>query len=400
MRHRGRRMLGICISAAVICGALLFCTVKLYDEEQALYQDKIEKVRSLAEKEKRWIAENQGSEGQIYLNYTDDGAGDVNPYFACLAAQGLLSGEATDEELEQAFAYICWHREHFLEEQGEISNYRLIGGQLLTQGDKDSVDSYVAVFLSLLCRFGEAGGDLTEADPDGEALCLGIHKLEELWDGGLTKVSPDNGIRYLMDNVEVLGALNDMKNYLDTDRGHWLSEGRSQECMEMLERMIKEGRETTERLLWNDKESRYEIGLDDAGRIFKFESWEQLYPDAVAQIYGAAFLKDMAGNKRGRDLYGMFNRVYDWERMELPEEEAFGWAVLSYIAVEMEDADRAETYLHEYESSTKKERAYPLHTAEAGWTARTCAGLEKVYEKALNRSILEVAVDWIKEQVS
>ena len=39
--------------------------------------------------EKRWILENQGSEGEIYMNGSE--AGDVNPYFACMAALGLLA---------------------------------------------------------------------------------------------------------------------------------------------------------------------------------------------------------------------------------------------------------------------------------------------------------------------
>lgn len=400
MRQRKRRRLCILILIAVLGGGLLGGVVMLYRNQKELYQEKLENVQELAQTEKRWIAENQGSEGQIYLNYTSDGAGDVNPYFACFAAQGLLSGTATEEELKKAAAYINWHRAHFLAEEGELSNYRLQDGSLLTLEEKDSVDSYVAVFLSLLCRFGEAGGDLEEVDPDGEALIAGLGKLEELCEEGLTRVSSDNGIRYLMDNVEVLGALTEIKHYLDAEPEGWIADDRRQECIKMLERMTKEEQDSMEALLWNEQESRYEIGLDDAGRILKFESWEKLYPDAVAQIYGVAFLEDMAENKRVQNLYRLFCGEYDWECMKLSEEEPFGWAVLSYIAVEMGDTSRAETYLNEYENRTNTGREYPLHTAEAGWVARTCAGLEVKYEKALRRNILEVTVDWIKEQVS
>ena len=37
--------------------------------------------------EKKWILENQGPEGEFYMNGSK--AGDVNPYFACMAALGL-----------------------------------------------------------------------------------------------------------------------------------------------------------------------------------------------------------------------------------------------------------------------------------------------------------------------
>ena len=39
--------------------------------------------------EKKWILENQGPEGEFYMNGSK--AGDVNPYFACMAALGLLA---------------------------------------------------------------------------------------------------------------------------------------------------------------------------------------------------------------------------------------------------------------------------------------------------------------------
>ena len=39
--------------------------------------------------EKKWILENQGTEGEFYMNGSK--AGDVNPYFACMAALGLLA---------------------------------------------------------------------------------------------------------------------------------------------------------------------------------------------------------------------------------------------------------------------------------------------------------------------
>lgn len=61
--------------------------------------------------EKRWIIENQGSEGEIYMNGSE--AGDVNPYFACMAALGLLAETKncpiTETEKKAVGRYLDWH---------------------------------------------------------------------------------------------------------------------------------------------------------------------------------------------------------------------------------------------------------------------------------------------------
>ena len=46
-------------------------------------------LETVLTEEKKWILENQGSEGEIYMNGSK--AGDVNPYFSCIAALGLLA---------------------------------------------------------------------------------------------------------------------------------------------------------------------------------------------------------------------------------------------------------------------------------------------------------------------
>lgn len=60
--------------------------------------------------EKRWILENQGSEGEIYMNGSE--AGDVNPYFACMAALGLLAETKncpiTETEKKAVGRYLDW----------------------------------------------------------------------------------------------------------------------------------------------------------------------------------------------------------------------------------------------------------------------------------------------------
>lgn len=393
-----QKTLLISLSLGCIFGILLYVSIIYSQQQKVMYEAKLDYVRGVQEAEKKWLRQNQGSEGQIYLNYTHNGARDVNPYFACFAVRGFLAGNVSAEDMERVEKYLTWHRARFLEEEGAISNYRLTEGGLLSNGEKDSVDSYTAVFLSLLCKYGEKGGDLEMLDPNGEALLLGLHTLENLWVDGLTTVSQDNQVRYLMDNIEVQAALKDVRNYLDSGRG-WVAEEQAEECITKLDKMIQESKDSIEEQLWNKDGEYYEVGLGRSGRILAFESWEELYPAAAVQIYGIAFLQDDGKSKRNKTLYKKFCSAQDWEDMDLSGEEEFGWAVFSYIAALLEDQERAETYLKEYEGRIKEGREYPLHTGEAGWISRTCEVLESEYKEAMDRNIWEVICDWIKEQV-
>lgn len=394
MKHK-KLWIGFLLCSVIT--VIIFAFANYYKEQKKLYQAKVKYVRHMQAKEKEWIRQNQGSDGQIYLNYTDNGAGDVNPYFACLAAQGLLTGEVSSEDMERVEKYLVWHKERFLAEEGEISNYRLTEGELLSEGEKDSVDSYTAVFLSLLCKYGEKGGDVKTVDPQGEALLLGLHTLENLWEDGLTAVSKDNQVRYLMDNIEVQAALTDVRDYLEASGDGWMDEEIKQECTDRLEKMIEENKESIERLLWNAEEARYEVGLGDSGRVLDFEGWEELYPYAAVQIYGAAFLQDIAKSRRTKTLYEKLCSVHEWENMSLAGDEEFDWAVFSLAAVEIGDEERAEIYLRSYEYRVDGGREYPLYTAEAGWISKTCEALEQKYIEAIDRNIFDVIYDWIEE---
>ena len=66
----------------------------------------------------------------------------------------------------------------------------------------------------------------------------------------------------------------------------------------------------------------------------------------------------------------------------------FDWPVLACIAVELGDEERAERFVKAYEAAYGENREYPLHTADAGWTARACEALKDSYEETAGRGIL------------
>ena len=107
--------------------------------------------------EKKWILENQGPEGEFYMNGSK--AGDVNPYFACMAALGLLAETKncliTETEKKAVNRYLDWHTGILLETDGKMGIYRKESGKLIYKEKADSEDGYLGMYLFLMGKYLE-----------------------------------------------------------------------------------------------------------------------------------------------------------------------------------------------------------------------------------------------------
>lgn len=401
-KKRGHGCMIISLTVVFLCVVAVLYTYKIMDEKyrlekESFYSKKISYVNNYQLAEKAWIRENQGMSGEIYLNGGGgkQNIGDVIPYFSSLAAQGLLTGTPTQEDLDSVRDYLIWHRENFLQAQGEITNYQMIDGNLQSTGKQDSVDSYVAVYLSLLCEYGMLGGDISEVDPQLMALKLGVNTLQKLTNNGLTKTKPNGEIYYWMDNAEVLAAYYNIKHFAVSRYGEkWL--GDQQKWLERtMTKAIDDSEAAVQKNLWNKAENRYEVGIGNA-KPFHFLGWNYLYPDAIAQVYYTAF--DLfREDTRSKELYKTFSENIEWEYLHFGEDEKFNWSVLSLIAVKHGDVKRAEIYLEQYEKKIRQSRAYPIHTADAAWIVKTCDSLEKHYKQRMKTSLLDDILSGSKE---
>lgn len=379
-RYAGRVVL-LCAVIALIM-VYLEADARYRRQKKEMYEKKSAVIEQAMAREKVWIHENAGEDGPIYLN-SSNGAKDVNPYFSCQAGMGLLAGKPSREDFHAVAAYLNWHSRQIIEYEGIVSNYYTENGQLIPTGDYDSVDSYIAVYLTLLHTYEQKGGGLGKLTDWQEAVAVCAGHLQELEINGLTRVSEEYAVIYLMDNAEVWEACRGMGELLDSEKPEITGWEEVRELSAFFKRLKQQIEAAIPAKLWNETEHRYEIGLDESGRVLNFQDWQEFYPSAVAQIYPAA-----VGMEKKLALYGKLCETFEWEYLKI-EDTTFEWPVLAYVGACLGDELRPEIYIEEFGKKFRENRKYPLHTASSGWVARACEQLLVLYEERADSGLLE-----------
>ena len=393
----------ICSILFIILVIILWITAIIYieadrrfrEQNKALYQDEMEFYKNCMEEEKEWLFMQQGKEGAIYLYELEETVpGSVVPYFSCFAALGMLAGEPGEEELQYVESYLIWHTEELVKSEGIISDYRVTSEGMEAKGSYDSVDSYVALYLNLLATYVQKGGSLKNIPRAEEAVELCVARLEELTKDGLTKISEEKEIYYLMDNLEVLEAYTKMEKLMKSKNEEIASWKNKKSLSKFFQDGAKECKEQIKKNLWNKKEKRFEIGINSDYGYFNFEGIQNFYPYAIAQVYPVACGIEIIEKEKTKKLYSAISKEHSWENLELTED--FEWPVLSYVAVKLEDVESAENYLEQYRDRYKEDRSYPFNTSNSGWVIRAYAALYDYYEAKANQSLLDYWMEQIK----
>ena len=181
--------------------------------KQALYSsEKINTKRLLKMKYKQldYLKSNQQHPNGAIATYTvlDKENYTIMPYFATLACQGMLEDIGSYDSVKK---YILWHLNHINETEdvnktkGTIYDYKYIGNAEQTEKSYDSVDSYAAVFLSLLRMYEEKTGDKQLLIDNKEKIMLIGQAVNSVFSEslGLSEAKATYPIYYLMDNSEV-----------------------------------------------------------------------------------------------------------------------------------------------------------------------------------------------------
>ena len=246
--------------------------------------------------EKRWILENQGSEGEIYMNGSE--AGDVNPYFACMAALGLLAETKncpiTETEKKAVGRYLDWHTGILLETDGKMGIYRKESGKLIYKEKADSEDGYLGMYLFLMGKYLEKTENTDLPEYWKRGISHALKKIQSLMRDGITQVSEENTTAYLMDNLEVWKGLHELELAGLED---------TQEISEMRKKIQAQ----IENIFWDDANQRWRI----IGNSNLYDQTE-FYPDGVAQIYPLIYEFPVKEKKKQKILYDQFTEKKKW----------------------------------------------------------------------------------------
>lgn len=351
-----RRIVKSFLMVCIIMGMVwMFINYQNWRKEIRARQEWLESVLT---EEKKWILENQGATGEIYMN--GEKAGDVNPYFACMAALGLLAETKncpmSETEKNAVSRYLNWHTKMLLETDGKMGIYRKEGQELVYVGKADSEDGYLGMYLLLMGEYLKKTGDTESLESWQEGIHLALNKIQSLMRDGTTQVSTENTTIYLMDNLEVwkgLLALETADIMQDDMR-------QTQVITEMRENLQKQ----IEIVFWDEKNHRWRIMRDS-----DHYNPEKFYPYGIAQVYPLICGFKVKEKKAQKELYNQFTEKFQWQEMNKTR-KGFAWTITGMAAVQVRDNKHLIELIKNYETEFHKNRKYPLYTGEAGWICR------------------------------
>ena len=338
--------------------------------------------------EKNWIANQQTKEGTICLyEMEEEKEGVMVPYFSCMAALGMLAGDVSGRDLEVVEKYLSWHCAKIVQRGGVVSDYSITDGELIAKNSYDSVDSYIALYLKLLAVYAEKGGSLEDIPYAEESVDICVKRLKKLTCNGLTKVSESKDVYYLMDNLEVLEALEDMDRLLSSGNDCIMKWANKESLAEYFKRTSKQSKQAIKSTFWNEQEERFEIGVDGQFSYLEYQENGKFYPYAISQVYAVACNIDILDKKTMQILYDKLSMEYEW--VTLKHDTTFEWPVMSFISMKMGDVETTELYLQNYRKKYHVNRGYPFKVTDAAWAARTYEQLYIHYEKKANKGLID-----------
>lgn len=341
------------------------------DTEQAWYQ-------ALVDSENAWLATCQLSNGSIAMTPTRNGVVKVNPYFADFAALSLLN--QADQYAVKVRRYMDWHFSRLNTAatdpcgvDGTIFDYRATVNSGVVTAEEwltatptyDSTDSYAATFLMVVEKYVAKTGDAAYAVKNAAHIWRVVNALLSTMDNGLTTGRPDSDVKMLMDNCEVYAGLLAAARLYDAVL---VPAGAATAAQaDRLRTAAADVAAHVESDLWTGTYYRNDLRAD--GTSYYPFSWTQYYPSAVAQLFPILHGLLDRDSQRAKDLYAQFCHRYDWEKLQHPDD--YAWGSNAYAAAVMGDDARVKSYLTAYTAMVTASRGYPLYNADAAWACMT-----------------------------
>ena len=304
-----------------------------------------------------------------------DGAS-INPYFDNYGILGLLTNPSSTN-INVTKKYMDWYisklngnvnpRTGASEIEGSIYDYQISGGEEITYGTYDSVDSYSATFL-IICE------KLLKGSPDAlnwlkersaainkiaSALIACLDTEDVMMPGAfspddndyLSVTSYNYDAKYLMDNAEVNRGLY-AADYLK-------KQGVITSTVDFAF-FAQKNANAIEAELWNGDS--YKWIDSSSGRC----NWSTFYPDATAQLCPIMMGVVDSSDKKAIQLWDHFNSVYSkWSSGTSYSD--FPWVYVCFAAAAMQDEARVNEYINYiYSYNSKGIQPKNWYSEEAG----------------------------------
>ena len=315
----------------------------------------------------RSLASQQRSDGAILYTATQ-----VEPYYANIAAIGAVHAGVDLASVQQ---WMQWYVTRSKDPNpwsisGAITDYNVAAnGTLESAGEADSVDSYAATFISLAAtawREGDAPlrAYVTGLQTDIDRIASAIDAVTDV--DGLTWALPDYQLKYVMDNSEVYRGLVDLAA-LRTQVFGDVAGGMSAAAHALQIQTAIQGE------YWKPSRGAFALALDASGNKIwpKAGNWY----DQTTQLWPILHGVVAPSSQPAQIVYGSFSNAFPgWPTLQKPD--PFPWASVALVALQMNDAGRASTYVASVQARYSPHFAYPWYDAESGWYARVLLGLD------------------------
>jgi hypothetical protein len=124
--------------------------------------------------------------------------------------------------------------------------------------------------------------------------------------------------------------------------------------------------------LWSASRNQYAVALDDGGNL----TWPQHgnWYDATTQLFPILHGVIPATSSPAQIAYsGLSAEFPGWPLLKKPDE--YPWVSVAFVALQMNDFTRADTYASTIQKKYAPGFAYPWYCAESGWYIRFLLGL-------------------------
>lgn len=251
------------------------------------------------------IRDCQMPDGMIRMNSAGKLVWTV-PYFSNFAAMALTAAQdvrPNPEDMRRVERWLSWYAEN-QEADGTIFDRKGTVDAYASSGRCDSTDSYAATYLMVVWRYQRA----TQEKPPPKIVEAARRAFTAIGavtqPDGLTIAKPDYAIKYLMDNIEVYGGLEEGARLFEAIGDPDEARKARQMAARIAASLAK---------YWSEQDQCFAFAIDMRGGLAA--GLAKPYPHGLAQLFALAHLRPARTG-----LWPTVRKRFDWAHAGIPVE--------------------------------------------------------------------------------